>query len=301
MEEESSEARTFKRQFAHLSSVIKPELEDIATKLYAQGMISDGTRNKAYSKEGQCDGSVRDFLVDVECKIRTNPTYFHEFVGVLEKMKSLEDLASRLKEDHRRLSTPTTADEKVTALHRTSHGTGFSERRDSSCIEDVSAKNRSPTAFVDTEPETRRKSLSRNQKQFEHDCDVTGDQPPERMPVAETSGYHRSSLQLVSGLQDRLKGVEEYVADHYVGRSEAESHVQQIEALNTQLREMKLELDKKNKEVLNLKAEMKEYKDDQQYLVRRCRTLEAELDVLKVRVLTLEEHEHNTNTTLNPQ
>ena len=272
-QEDSSEARTFRRLFARLCSVIPPELEAVASELYSQGMISDGTRDKAYH------GCARELLVDVECKIRTDATKFHDFVAVLGKMDPLRDLASCLSADHRRLSTPTTVAEKMAVnVHRA----GFAHERVNESVENSPANNSVPAAFMESVSETERRGLFSGNQERVDPAYLMASPQPESTPMAETSGHHYSSLQLFSGLHERLQGVEEYVTKNCVGRSEAESQAQQIEALSSQLKEVKLELSKK-------KTEFDECTEDQKYLVRKCRTLETECDVLKDRVQKLEE------------
>ena len=281
MNAESSEASTFKRQFAFLSSTIGPELRAVATELYSRSMISVSTREKAYG------GKVEGFLVDIECIIKTDPAYFHVFVTVLDTNESLRGLASHLAADHRRLSTPTTTAEKV-AVHRS--GFDLCERsvevRVPTCVQDMIASCSAPAGLVDSGSETERSGLfSSNQERAEQECSPQ----PESAPVAETSGHCPSSTQLASGLHDRLRCVEDYVTSFYVGRPELESRAKQVEELCLRLNEMKIELREKNIEISNLQTEIKEVKDDNSYLVRQCRTLETERNKLSCKVDDLEE------------
>ena len=281
MEAESSEALAFKKQFSLLCSTIGPELGAIATELYSKGMISGDGRDKAYA------GSVNGFVVDIECKIKTDSTYFHDFVKVLEAKESLRGLASRLAADHRRLSTPTTTAEKV-AVHRS----GFDHI--DSVEERIPTSNRntipcctSPADFSSEMERSRSFSNGRNQERTEQECPLTSPQP-ESVPIAETSGYSPSSTQLASGLHDRLRRVEDYVTSNYVGRPEAESQAKQVEELTLRLKGMRIELSEKDKAILNLQVEKDQFKDDVLYYARKCRTLEVEREELRCKVGDLE-------------
>ena len=262
--EESSEARTFKRQFSLLCSVIQHEREAIATELYSQGMISDGTRDKAYN------GRVQQFLADVECKIKTDSNYFHRFVAVLEKMQPLSGLASRLAEDHRRLSTPTTAAVAVCrSFDHRAVGDDHHAVGEAACTSFQNLRPNVATASDDFVPE----SETGNQGRIGHDdLHVSVSPHPETTPLA-------------SGLHVRFREMEEYVANNYVERPEAELQAKKVETLSIQLRDTKLQLNKKDAMVLELKAEILDCQKDQNHLVRSWRT---EGDALRAKVLELE-------------
>ena len=282
VDQESSEARAFKRKFSFLCSTIGPELRAIASELYAKSMISDNTRDRAYAQGGR----VEEFLVDIECKIRTDPAYFHGFINVLDTKESLRDLASHLAAEHRRLSMPTTTAEKR-AMYRSGleQDSSTEELVHTSVPKMIVASCSSLAGLVDSGSETEKSGLfSRNQEQ---ECSPQSESV--RLPVAETNEHSsHSSTQVASGLDDSLRYVKNYLASHYVERQEAESHAKQVDELSLKLKGMKIELDEKDKAIANFKAENNQLKEDTLYYARKCRTLETEREELGCKVDNLE-------------
>ena len=100
---ESAECRAFQRCFADLAGgILNPSW--LAIQLYSRKLIGPDLRTEAQKEAIEERVKIEKLLLAVENQIVASPaTVFSEFLGILQKEPSLEDLATKLKNAHREL------------------------------------------------------------------------------------------------------------------------------------------------------------------------------------------------------
>ena len=96
-ETESAEHRSFQRQYADLYRSIG-DPSSLAAELYSAGQLSPDTKNKIFSRGVLLDSDkVALLLVEIDTRIRLDPSNYHKFVEALEKDSSMKNLSDKLR------------------------------------------------------------------------------------------------------------------------------------------------------------------------------------------------------------
>ena len=95
---ESVEYGAFRQLYNTLSTGIRAALPSLAEVAFSRGLIHDNTHNEAINVNVGLEVRTPSFLCALRDRIRTDPSAFHRFVDILNEEKSMEYLATIMKD-----------------------------------------------------------------------------------------------------------------------------------------------------------------------------------------------------------
>ena len=112
---DSCEATAFQSCFDRLKTGLQDNLNDIAPKLFARGLISDGSQRRVLSRGTPCDERATDLVTVLLGRIRADPPSFYWIIVELEACPVLEVLANGLKEELKRVKREAAVQQRLQA------------------------------------------------------------------------------------------------------------------------------------------------------------------------------------------
>ena len=286
--EDSVEFKVFRKNFAYLKDGLKTELNALVPLLYQSDLITQERKDNALGKADMNQRTV-DLLNAIECQVKTNPTAFSNFLGVLKSVPALRHLANQLEDDRQHMMKPPLASysaetptepcgpqlvapheadgetEKTQVCHRDNGAvvplppsSSTMQPSDSTCVPPYSTQpDNKPSEsgvhfFFSPTPETSHESRS----------DIVG--APQPLPLAQDgrSLSMPSSANTRTGcftqpefrreFKSKLKDLEGFVDASYSQKEE------EVEAKNTELAQTSNEVQRQSKELLQLVFRLEE-------------------------------------------
>ena len=303
---DSVEFKVFRKNFAYLKDGLKTELNALVPLLYQNDLITQERKDSALGKADINQRTV-DLLTAIECQVKTNPTAFSSFLGVLKSVPALGHLAKKLEDDREhmmkpplascsaetptdlsglRLVAPHEADdetEKTQVCHRdngamtTPPPPSTMQPPDSTCVlprptqPDNKPSESSVHFFLSPTPETSHESRS----------DIVG--APQPLPLAQegrslsmpSSANARTACvtqpEFRRELKSKLKDLEEFVDASYSQKEE------EVKAKNTELAQTSNEVQRQSKELFQLVLQLEEAEQQHEGYEAEIRSCQEEL------------------------
>ena len=306
----SVEFKVFRKNFAYLKDGLKTELNALVPLLYQNDLITQERKDSALGKADINQRTV-DLLTAIECQVKTNPTAFSSFLGVLKSVPALGHLAKKLEDDsehmmkpplasysaetptdpsERQLVAPLEADdetEKTRVCHRdngamaTLPPPSTMQPSDNACALPRSTQpDNKPSEsgvyfFLSPTPETSHESRS----------DIVG--APQPLPLAENAHPPRHSLSVPVGtsirtayitppdfikeFNSKLKDLKELVTASYSQKEE------EVEAKSTELAQTSNKVQRQREKLLQLLLQLDEAEQQHQGYEAEIRSYQEEL------------------------
>ena len=295
------EFRVFKKNFGFLKDGLKTELNALVPLLYQSDLITQERKDNALGKADMNQRTV-DLLNAIECQVKTNPTAFSSFLGVLKSVPALGHLANKLEGDYEhmmkpplasysaetptessgsQLVAPLEADDETEKTEVCLRDNGAvvtppppltMQPCDGVCVPphsrqlDTKPSESGVSVFISPTPETSHESKS----------DIIG--TPQALPLAENAPRHSLSVPNGASTQTacvtqpefrrefrlKLKYLEEFVTTSYSQKEE------EVEAQNAELAQISDEVQRQRGELLQVVNQLKEAE-------QRCEGYEDEI------------------------
>ena len=302
---DSVEFKVFRKNFAYLKDGLKTELNALVPLLYQNDLITQERKDSALGKADINQRTV-DLLTAIECQVKTNPTAFSSFLGVLKSVPALGHLAKKLEDDCEHMMKPPLASysaetptepsgpqlvaphevddetEKTQVCHRdngamtTPPPPSTMQPSDSTCVLPRSTQpdnkpSESVHFFLSPTPETSHESRS----------DIVG--APQPLPLAQegrslsmpSSANARTACvtqpEFRRELKSKLKDLEEFVDASYSQKEE------EVKAKKTELAQTSNEVQRQSKELLQLVFRLEEAEQQHQGYEAEIRSYQEEL------------------------